>query len=806
MRSRSFSTCLAVAAVLGLAAGCGSDPAPGTDDSGTDVPASTDVPTTPDVPAAPDVPTTPDVPTIPDVPETPDVPTTPDVPETPDVPTTPDVPEPVDGGPMCAPGGSPCDGRCVNFANDRAHCGACGMACSMGQVCAAGVCTVECVTGQTNCGGSCRDTQTDRAHCGACGMACATGQVCTAGACVVECLAGQTSCGGQCFNLQIEANHCGACGMACAAGQVCRAGACVEGCLAGLSDCQGACLNVQTSASHCGRCGNACAAGTYCAAGMCVADRCVGVSCPASDPCHTVNPCDRATGMCRPALDVTVSAMGASALVGVRGCTMGYTAPQCSFQPYDTGGNFAAQANNGGVAAVASGALPTDAPIHRPAFANDGRYGNGASWIPNAAGSWLKLDLGRSIAIDTIAFGRDRVGGVTDRPAGRYTVYVAATEAAYANGNDADDATEYRRVFDSSAVMGRGESIPTGQTVTARFAPVLGRFVKIVFTTDGVGIDEVEVRGCDPSTTTCPGLPTGNGMACNDGLVSTSTDVCADGACVGTACATGLADCDGNRTNACEVDTRTSGQHCGACGNVCAQGLFCVAGACTPPRSCADLLARNPATMSGTYAIDPDGAGGVAPFTAVCDMTTDGGGWTLGLLKNSAHAGNYGDFGAVNTGLTALANTPEAASASSTGMAGWVNLNTFPYTTLRLAAYRTGARTYLSNAIRRTDLRIAFGQPGYLLYNDPSGYYWCGGPASYTDEGVGQVNRPTGAPADCKNHGSLGSGWDFSQSDGANAGLTLCGADRSNWMSGTYAGGAQYSYPAPGAAYAIWVR
>jgi hypothetical protein len=187
-------------------------------------------------------------------------------------------------------------------------------------------------------------------------------------------------------------------------------------------------------------------------------------------------------------------------------------------------------------------------------------------------------------------------------------------------------------------------------------------------------------------------------------------------------------------------------------------------------------------------------------------MTTDGGGWTLGFVKNSAHVGNYGDFGATNTGLTALANTPEAASSSTTGIAGWANLNTFPYTALRLAAYQRGARTYLSNSIRRSDLRIRFGEPGYLLYNDPSGYYWCGGPASYTDDAVGQVNRPSGAPADCKGHGSLGSGWDFSQSDGANAGLTLCGADRSNWMSGTYAGGAQFSYPAPGAAYAIWVR
>ncbi len=218
--------------------------------------------------------------------------------------------------------------------------------------------------------------------------------------------------------------------------------------------------------------------------------------------------------------------------------------------------------------------------------------------------------------------------------------------------------------------------------------------------------------------------------------------------------------------------------------------------------SCADVLAA----FGGAA---PDGAYWLAlasgETAAVwCDMTTDGGGWTLGFVRNTASTGSQGDFGAGNVSLDALGASPETASASSTATLGWADLEALPWDELRLAAYYGGAESYTSRAVTRDALRIPFGSDGYYLYGD-AGYYWCGGNASYTDSGVGATDNPAGAPLDCKGHGSLGSGWDFSESPYANQGLTLCGGDGSYWLAATY-GGTWLYYGTVGGAQAIWVR
>jgi hypothetical protein len=221
--------------------------------------------------------------------------------------------------------------------------------------------------------------------------------------------------------------------------------------------------------------------------------------------------------------------------------------------------------------------------------------------------------------------------------------------------------------------------------------------------------------------------------------------------------------------------------------------------------TCAAILADEPTAPTGVYLIDPDGSGGDPAVSVVCDMVTEGGGWTLGLIKNSLHDGQYQTFASGRVTPEALATTPEAASAATgaSATAGWIDLNDFPYTELEITGYLNGTETYRSDPIPKADLRIPFGTDGYYLYDQVNAYYWCGGTSAFTTDGIGQVMKPSGAPDDCKGHTSLGDGWDFGTA-GSNEGLTVCGGG-SRLMT-TSPASSFVTYGAPGAAQAIWVR
>ena len=217
--------------------------------------------------------------------------------------------------------------------------------------------------------------------------------------------------------------------------------------------------------------------------------------------------------------------------------------------------------------------------------------------------------------------------------------------------------------------------------------------------------------------------------------------------------------------------------------------------------SCSAILTADSTSGDGAYWLALASGGSAAVW---CDMTTDGGGWTLGFLRNTASTASQGDFGAGDVSPSLLGVSPAAASSDALARMAWLDLNAMPWETLRVAAYQDGVQSWLSADIPATALRISFGENGYLLYG-AGGYYWCGGDRSYTDSGEGAINNPAGATADCRGHSGLGSGWDFSESRTVNVGLTLCGGDGCSAMQASWGGDWVY-YGAAGGAQALWVR
>ena len=190
---------------------------------------------------------------------------------------------------VCTPGAVSCsDGStrrvCNNDGSGFVDTPCPGGANATGICSGAGLCTLRCATGFADCDANtangCEASLNASTSCGACGRACSVGQMCVNGACVasMDCPTGQTRCNGVCVNLLDNTDHCGRCSNACF-GPNSRAG-CISGtcqaltCTTGFGDCNnnradGCEVNLLTTASHCGRCGNVCPGGASCTNGVC---------------------------------------------------------------------------------------------------------------------------------------------------------------------------------------------------------------------------------------------------------------------------------------------------------------------------------------------------------------------------------------------------------------------------------------------------------------------------------------------------------------------------------------------------------
>lgn len=91
--------------------------------------------------------------------------------------------------------------------------------------------------------------------------------------------------------------------------------------------------------------------------------------------------------------------------------------------------------------------------------------------------------------------------------------------------------------------------------------------------------------------------------------------------------------------------------------------------------TCRSIHAAQPALPSGSYTIDPDGSGPINQTTAYCDMSFDGGGWTLAESTSGGNGPSGLTAGIVTTGsstympinvMTALASVSNRVHVRST--------------------------------------------------------------------------------------------------------------------------------------------
>jgi hypothetical protein len=587
-----------------------------------------------------------------------------------------DVRDVVDAGPPpCAraadcvgnPAGPACDtatGRCVG-------CVASDDTCPVGQYCVDGTHTcaagcrsdTACVDTAPRDGGTsptrrcnvatreCVDCVTDD-HC-------AAGTLCVGGVCVMGCTAarpcptGQSCCGGACVDPQANRAHCGGCDQACSVpngAALCMDGVCAVGaCTAPFADCDRAAANgcetdTLTSTAHCGSCGNACApranSAASCAAGRCAYTCDAGFADCDGDPANGCEADTRAStahcGACGRACDLA----NATAACVAGACAVA----RCDASFGDCDGNAANGCEVDTRVSVSHCAACGAACPARPASLQ----GCVASRCVLACLSGYQDcdgDAANGCEVDVRTDGRNcGACGRVCRVAGGKGVCASGScgvlrcdagradcDSDPANGCEVDTQTA------TAHCGGCGRACAPRSHAAASCAAGA-----CAYTCDAgfADCDGEAGNGCEVDTRTSTTHCGACGRACSP---ANATGVCAAGACAVASCDAGFADCDGATANGCEVDTRTSTTHCGRCGNACLTAASCAAGACTAPvlASCAAIHGAAPALPSGVYSLDVDGDGGRAPFAVYCDMTTDGGGWTYGaILRTTTSSDN----------------------------------------------------------------------------------------------------------------------------------------------------------------------
>jgi hypothetical protein len=514
----------------------------------------------------------------------------------------------LDGDPPCPKGFDRCGGAaCIDLRSNASRCGSCTVVCALSNATAAcenGACVAaSCNPGYGDCDndpstGCETNLSTAMAHCGRCGNACAATAACREGVCRVSgCAAGLGNCDGDDANgCETDTNttpaHCGGCGRACAlpnATATCVAGACRVGtCAAGFGDCDGdsgnGCETALNTVAHCGRCDVACpatGATSTCEAGVCRVGACA----------MGFGDCDgNVANGCEADLRTDGAHCGAcrNRCSGSQSCSAGRCVSTCAAGEMTCGMscvNVATNVNHCGACDRRCEVMGVGTP----------------TCVAGTCGVACPAGQGNCDGNPTNGCEVSLAGNVSHCGA------CGMMCASLANSNPSCGASGCGFVCNfgwanCNAMRDDGCETQTGNDLAncgrcgARCAPA-----------NAVGVcnqSACQIRACNPGFADCDGNVSngcevntltsnthcgGCGRACS---LARAMAACREGACQVTSCNSNYANCDNDPTNGCEVNLTNTTAHCGACGQRCAascsggaccgvQGEPCCSGSCT---------------------------------------------------------------------------------------------------------------------------------------------------------------------------------------------------------------------------------
>jgi hypothetical protein len=462
----------------------------------------------------------------------------------------------------CVPAPKPDGGSDGGIIQQDGAAGAAGSGGAAGAAGAGGVGGVTPTDGSTGDGGTQLTCDTTQHLCVGCQLdsECPIGTICDNAnqTCIPGCLVKDTCpsgfdcCGKQCVDTNVDVDHCGACDVPCTPYNgtgSCQGGQCtVGGCDPGFGDCNqdatdGCESQLAGDPSNCGACGSACPKPTH-ALAQCQGSACGMGSCePGFADCN-----NSANDGCEANLGTDVGNCGACNFA----CSLLNANPGCSA---GTCTILSCNAGFGDCDTTASTGCETNTQSN---VNNCGTCGKSCSF-PNAGAACTAglCKPGNCVAPYQNCDGNDT------------------------NGCESNKTSDPNNCGSCGNVCLLPHATASCDNGTCAIASCNSGYA------DCDGLDS---NGCEVNLATNASNCGTCGTICG---TNNANPVCTAGSCVEN-CNAGYANCDGNAANGCEVNTSSNVSNCGTCNNVCPTpgggtpncvGGICGISSCTPPQA-----------------------------------------------------------------------------------------------------------------------------------------------------------------------------------------------------------------------------